>query len=168
MLTYGPFYPTSVSLDTSNGGTMPWSVPDNIKTENGLSSYVNIHGGNQLTEIIKAAFDLSSIPDDAMVVGLLVEWKKKRQVGLDCVDRTMQLYVCGVLSGDNKAVAGMWPVSLTWVPYGSATDLFGIGPISVAVLKDSGFSVGLSTQETAGDSIGTAYLDACRLTVFTA
>jgi hypothetical protein len=164
--TFGPVYPSTVT-NLANGGT-PWVNPGNAATEDGHNVYCNLPANGKSSILLATGFDFGAIPDAATILGVRIEWKKKRYVPPDCADLTMRLALVGALAGTEHAITpAYWPVPLTWVSYGSATDLFGLA-LTAADIKNSGFGAGLAAKEMVGDSSGTIAVDACRITIYTA
>lgn len=160
----GPFFPTVVANDAASG-TKAFVNPAGAKAEGGTASYVNFRGGNAVSNLLKAtAFkdangNAPAIPAEALNVVALFEWRKKRQVSVQADDAAARLVTAGAIGADDKSVAGHWPTDpgFTYVGYSWA--------VTPTVANDAGFGAAIAAKEVAGDSVGDATVDACRLTI---
>lgn len=158
----GPFFPTTVVNDTAIG-TKAFVNPAGVQSEGGTASYVNFRGGNSVSNFLKAtAFkdangNAPAIPAEALNVVALFEWKKKRQVGVQADDAAAMIVTAGTIGSDDKSVAGHWPTAFAYVGYSWT--------VTPADANDAGFGAAIAAKEVAGDSIGDATVDTCRLTI---
>lgn len=105
----------------------------------------NLGIGDTLTGILKCTGLSSSIPASATIDGIQIRVEKFASVS-GVVDDKIQLYVAGVLSGDNNADGVTnWPTADpdTYVTYGGVTDLWGLA-LTAAQVNAVNFGVGVS------------------------
>lgn len=158
----GPFFSTNVVNDASIG-TKAFVNQAGVQAEGGTASYVNFRGGNAASNFLKAmAFkdangNAPAIPAEALNVVALFEWRKKRQVGVQADDAAARLVTAGAIGSDDKSAAGHWPTVLTYVGYSWT--------VTPADANNAGFGAAIAAKEVAGDSMGDATVDTCRLTI---
>src|SRR3546814_2518605 len=87
-------------------------------------------------------FDLSAVPDGAVIVGIEVRIQKIRGGATSVTDQTVRLVSGGILVGDNKPNATDWETYLTEtdVDYGGAGDDWNAS-LTAADVKNSGFGI---------------------------
>lgn len=82
---------------------------------------------NEEYDYIGGGFDLSSLPDGAVINGLTLTIERRRQNGTAVLqDALTQFSINGsTFVGDNKALAQNWPTTDEQIVYGGPTDLWG-------------------------------------------
>lgn len=105
------------------------------------------------------------MPAAAPITGILVEVKKQATSGQLVVDVSVRLYINGVVSGNNNALAGDWiDTGLTYYSYGGSSDTWGLS-LTGADVNNANFGVAFASQKDGGGT-QTGNLDAFRITVF--
>lgn len=165
-------YPGSGTNDASVG-TAAWSNPGNIVADD--TSYASrqwTSGFPQVSQYLKGTnFDFSSIPDDAVIVGidLTINCRCAGSPADNVWDNSVRLVKSGTPTGEDKArdVSDKWTVStFTSRSYGGMSDLWGT-TWTVNDIKDSGFGAVMSANVDAPAEIASgAEVDYYTITVY--
>lgn len=165
MASSGPNYPDS-GADDSAVGTLTWSNPGNIVSDDGNYASVAGTSGAQ-THYLKALdFDFALNAGDT-INGITVSiGRYASQAGAlrYVYDYIVQLVVGGSVVGDNKAATTTkWPTSEAAASYGGSSDLWGLTP-TASQINGTDFGVVLSCK-IYGATGATAYVDYITVTV---
>jgi len=157
------------AIDDASIGTTVWDNPSYATFNDGVD-YADTAPDVVASHFLDATFNFASvgIPAYATINGVEVQF----QVASDptqadsAQDNSVRLLLGGTPAGSDYANVGTaWPSSPTWVTYGGATDLWGLGLISVADVVDPNFGAAISAQSlTGGTYIAQVY--ACQITVY--
>ena len=143
-------------------GTRLWANPTNIYTSNNL--YANSFlESDELSHWLRATNFGFTIPDGATIDGIKVEYEKKASAfGIE--DSAVKIVKAGSEAGDNKARAEYWSTTEGYVPYGGATDKWGLTWTPAQInAEDFGVSMAVYYGE---DESARAYVDHIRVTVY--
>jgi len=116
--------PGTISNTTPDAGQTSWNNPDNAKIEDGVITSTRCPGVG--TTLLKATNFGFKIPLAATIVGIKVRVKENENTAV--MDRSVVLFdlngsSVGVTDHANLLVD--WPTPLSFVTYGSETDLWG-------------------------------------------
>lgn len=119
-----------------------------------------------LSEYLKATDFGFNIPSGATIDGIVVEVEKKYDT-YTVQDAVVKIVKGGSLTGTNKAIAGDWSSTESYITYGSSTELWGT-TWSYGDINSSNFGVALSCEGTQvfPPGAGVANVDHIRITVY--
>lgn len=150
------------------GMPITWTNLGNAQTSNDqYATASDATGYWRATQGLKATGFGFSIPEDAVIDGVVVEIEK-RQSGPSVVDYLVKLVVGGTVQGDDKKDGStQWPTSDAYRTHGGATDLWGLS-LTAAQINASNFGVVISAYMCAWSppTPVTAYIDHIRITVY--
>lgn len=110
-------------------GTTVWANVNNAKlSDNTYANNYPTYGGIQISNYLKATNFGFVIPDGVTIKGILVEIEKKQASTshADILDEEVKIVKAnGTIGTENKATSTQWPLTDTYLPYGSATNLWG-------------------------------------------
>ena len=160
----GPNNPAA-SANDAGVGTIAWTNVGNALASDDARSSAALPALNASNYLKVTGFSFS-IPDTAMVNGIVVE-AEKRQSGLtgNIRDNAVRIVKGGVIGSADRSSASDWPTSDSYSSYGSASDLWGAG-WAPSDINSSNFGVAISAQETSGLVSRTAEVDHVRVTVY--
>jgi hypothetical protein len=159
MSTAGPNSP-STAADDSTTGTIAWSNPGNVTASDNTYATAGM-AGSQISHYLTAAGFGFSLPSDATVQGILVEWERKLGSGTDCRDNAVRIIKGAVIGSTDRSAGGNWPGSEAYASYGGSSDLWGL-TWTAADVNASNFGAALSATTTSG---GQAAVDHVRITI---
>jgi hypothetical protein len=113
--------------DPSNGGLIPWISPEAATVCNSSSATARVRRfeGGLTHQLIISDYGFSSIPDDAVVLGITLILTKSRAGHGTAADSLVSLVdENGDIIAENKAAAGIWPAAQT-IAYGDDGDTWG-------------------------------------------
>jgi len=151
--------------DDSGVGTVAWSNPSRVTTEDGTLATAALAAGETSHYVTGTNFaGLSAVPDGAAIVGLVGTVKWQRSLGGSITDSSVKVIVAGAVTGASKATGAALPEALTAVAYGGAADAWG-QTLTGADVKASnfGFAFAATNPGAGGD---TASADAILATVY--
>lgn len=128
-ITVGPNSASSASSESSPG-EIAWVSPNDAKVSDGVYSFSStaipffpFSTTSRRLKLIDFGF---SIPNDAVIKGILVEVQRKEAHlnGGGASDNEIKLVKGGSITSLNKAVAGVWPTSEAFSSYGGEYDLW--------------------------------------------
>lgn len=155
MAPSGPLYP---SISTDQGGTNPWSNPNNVFVQDGLVATANFgafNKGTVPTDNLQITGFNFAIPSTGIIDGIYVE-----MYGSGGGNANGMSLTAGNGSGKNIN----WP-SNDWIGYGGAADLWGTTNLTPALINASTFGVTVNSATTS-PSGGSASIDCVRITVY--
>lgn len=158
----GPNSP-DLGEDDSSVGTIAWSNPGNVISSN--NSYATFTpGGPSVTSHYLKATDFDFSIPSGVITGVLVQIEKNwNGQSMATTDSTVKLVKGGVVSGDNKALAGDWPTTDTYSIYGGSTDLWGL-TLTPNDINAANFGVVISA--TGSGALNISSVDHIHITVF--
>lgn len=164
MSSIGPYSPTTVV--SAAPGDVAWSTPSNAASSNNSYATVTLSGAANLSEYLKATDFGFNIPSGATIDGIVVEVEKKYDT-YTVQDAVVKIVKGGSLTGTNKAIAGDWSSTESYITYGSSTELWGT-TWSYGDINSSNFGVALSCEGTQvfPPGAGVANVDHIRITVY--
>jgi len=161
-----PCYPTTAASNNT-AGTIPWVNPGNILTDNGSNSQTTLTTiANQSYYLLGTNFQFN-IPTTSTVLGIKAEIKKQTglcTIGANIRDAEVTLWKDPFAVGSNKATAANWPLTMQYVTYGGATDLWGT-TWTASEINSPTFGVAVRARDTANLTCR-ALVDTVRLTVY--
>ncbi|MCX6231168.1 MAG: hypothetical protein NTZ33_06450 [Bacteroidetes bacterium] len=148
----------------SIGTGTAWTNPTYILTENGICGTVNLTSYAYSCYLFGRQGNVT-IPSNATVNGIIVEVKRNAP-SYGIRDYSVSLYYGG-LAGTAKTVASNVPYALTWISFGSATDLWGLTTAQLAPSLVNDMNFGACYKAMAYQS-GTfaCNVDCIRMTVY--
>lgn len=140
-----------------------WGSPNNIKVVDGSAATASVDGSD--TGPIEALNFGFAIPTNAEILGIQVEWRKRRDVGGGCTMSDSGVYLLKASStvGSDKST-GCWGTSYGYSTYGGPTDLWGT-TWTPAQINSSSFGASLSAHDTGGN-LYSLYIDHVRILVY--
>lgn len=155
---------STVANDNSIG-VAAWTGLTNIASSNNVDATVTNSPGD-ISQYLKQTNYPFSIPAGSIILGIEVYIEHRANGNGSTEDYAVYLVKGGVISGNNKAVAGSWPGSDTGRTYGGPTDLWGLTLTRADVLA-SDFGCVIATQETEDKSDNdTARIDVSTIRVY--
>lgn len=115
----------------------------------------------QISNYLKATNFGFAIPSDASIAGVTVAIERSSNTLNGTHDSSIRLVKGGVISGNDKAAAGLWPTSDAVATYGSSTDLWGL-TLTPTDVNLSTFGVVISS---VADLASTAQIDYISMTI---
>lgn len=153
MANLGPLPAATFATDAALGA-IAWTGAGNAAaSDNSYATSILLLG--QITNYLKATGFGFSIPQGATIMGITVNIERSTTVLNATHDNSIRLVKGGVIAGDEKAVAGLWPTSDAVATYGSASDLWG-QTWTPNDINSANFGVVLSA---IADIAGTAQID---------
>ena len=166
MSSSGPNYPSTAVNDTSTG-TIPWVTPELAETDNDVGTQAWFDRTGQYSNWLKVTDFGFAIPGAAVIDGIVVKVKRKRDSTLFGIfDKKISLVKAGSILTYYKANPGSWYTAFTEGNYGGVSDLWDT-TWAPAQINASDFGVAVSAWSTAGSSgSNNAHIDYVRVTVY--
>jgi len=167
MASQGPNLAGTGADDSSNGGIAAWKTPGKITAEDGTTASALLRN-LQVSHWLKASRFGFTIPAGSTINGIKVEVKKADSLRVSS-DSDVRIMKGGVVGGTQEAnVDTGWPTALTWITYGSATDLWGLAwtPADINALNFGVVVAGISDTGLPRPPDGHPAVDAIRVTIF--
>ena len=159
----GPNLPLTGS-NVTGIGTVAWSTPGNIISDNNIYATVAVSGGN-ISNYLQATNFGFNIPATATINGIQVtisRFENNQGSGTDVRDNVVRLIKNGTVTGTNNAITGTdWPTSETTQGYGGAANLWGT-TWNAADINAVNFGVALAVNSS---NSRTASVDYIQITV---
>jgi len=137
------------NINASSATASTWANLANISNEDGV--YTSTYLSKSTTSgLLLAKFNLSAIPDDAIIKGVELIVKRRSYDKNDITrDNSISIYSgASTKVGDDKSTGDLWGTLLSSVSYGGSTDLWGLA-LTPAYLKSADFGIGIKTQNTS-------------------
>jgi hypothetical protein len=116
---------TTFSNDVSYG-TKAWTFMSNALASDDSKAIVAAPVGvPAVSNYLKGLALSSPVPVGATILGVEVRIEKS-QGGAGFTDDTIKLVKAGVVSGNNKSTAEVWPAADAYTVYGGSTELWGL------------------------------------------
>lgn len=160
MTTAGPKFPSTGANDASFGDHS-WLNPTRVTAEDGSDASVSVSSFFSSNYLKATGFGFS-VPSNAVIDGVQVEWKLK---GIDstAIVQRVALVVSGSVSGTAKTPGTSLTTTLTWYAYGGSSDVWGFS-LTPTYVNATGFGFVLSLGASEGNT--TPECDAARVTVY--
>jgi hypothetical protein len=147
-------YGSVFSSDSSNGGNRSWSNPSNAQSSDNNYATASLTSSGDLTRYLKAEGYGFSIPVGATINGIQVNIERKQACAVgscssSVTDSEVKLLKGGAVVGNNKASATHWPLTDTFISYGSPSDLWGT-TWTVSDINNANFGAVLSAHRSTG------------------
>ena len=149
---------TAASVARSGSGGQ-WTGPNEAKASDDSYAWISLAKSYYSDYLRLMNFDFSSIPDDAILDGIVVKIERKAGIASNICDSVVRIH-----NGTNKASATKWGTSESSPTYGGSTDKWGTS-YDIEDIQDSGFGVDISVQNDS-DAITTAYIDCVWIKVY--
>ncbi|MEO1049133.1 MAG: hypothetical protein AAFX87_00815 [Bacteroidota bacterium] len=159
--------PTDPSNGTDNNveGTVSWVGTGTAGASDDFKSTATATTLGELSHFLVVSDLGFSIPAGVTICGITVEIEKSASGLLqDVKDRAVNIVKGGVITGNNNALPGIWPVSDAYFSYGGSSDLWG-ETWTVSDINASDFGVGISVTLSGFGALPTASIDHIRVTV---
>lgn len=160
----GPSNP-STTADDSSVGTISWTNPENITSSDDSRSTVTFSAVNEITHYLNATSFGFTIPSDATISGIKIEWEKFVDGGQIVIDDAIRVIKGGVIGLTDLKNASSWPQTEAYVTYGNSSYLWG-ETWTVGDINSAGFGAALSAKCTATCSGRKGLVDNVRITVY--
>jgi len=146
-------------------GSIAWTNPGNAISDNSTYATVSL-SNNALSNYLVATGFGFSIPADAIISGIKVEWEKKSSsTSTNNKDNAIRIVKNGTIGTTDKSSTTAWSnLNDVYVTYGGNTDLWG-ETWTAADINASAFGAALSAKRTSSSS-NTLSVDAVRITVY--
>ncbi|MBS1983098.1 MAG: hypothetical protein JST16_02905 [Bdellovibrionales bacterium] len=148
-------------MSTSGNGTA-WANASNATTSNNSYATVALTSATVSVNLAATGFGFS-IPSDATVTGIKVEWEKKVSAGATAFDNSIRIIKGGTIGSTDKSSGTAWGTSDAFSTYGGSSDLWG-ETWTASDINSSNFGAALSARSTSGTS-RTYSVDSVRITV---
>lgn len=166
MATSGPNFTTAGTNDAAIG-TLAWSNPGNIVSDNGTGATCSKSGtGLAISNYLKGLTYGFAIPTSATINGITLEIDRLKNNFGTITDNTVSLVKAGSVVGSNKATGTAWPTGAGGIAtYGSASDLWGT-TWTPSDINNANFGAVLATNETGTAKFpATGNVDFFRITI---
>lgn len=168
--TNSPVSATNTMCAFAYSSTVGYTPAGNVTvSDNVYATAVHCDCCDQNTQCLTVSDFGFTIPSGAVIDGIVLEVEKKRTAGGSSgivEDNGLQIMKDGVLTGPNKSQYGIdWPLTDTYVTYGSSTDLWGT-TWTPADINASNFGVSLASISYVCGATITTRIDHVRITVY--
>lgn len=166
----GPNY-ASTAVDDAGTGTLTWTSPGNATATDNQKASVALTKNTGISHYIKATGFGFSIPQDAQIDGVVVEWEKSDSLDAgagETRDNAVRIVKSDVIGATDKSNTNNWTTTDTFVSHGASTDLWG-ETWTAADINSSTFGAAISAKNvkiSGGGAATTAYVDSVRITVY--
>lgn len=166
MSVAGPQNPGTMTNNTS--GDIGWTNPSNVQYSDDIYSTISLSGISNLSHDLLTTNYGFSIPSGATINGIIVEVEKKNVpdgLGGQTDDTSAKMIKGGTITGNNKAIAGNWSTTESFVSYGASNDLWGTSWTYTDInASNFGFAFQVTGSGTLGR--GNPHVDNIRITVY--
>lgn len=164
MASQGPNNPSAAADDTSIG-TLSWTTPTNVYSNNGARAYRGPMNSGEKTYYLKVTGFGFSIPSGATIDGIVVEYERNAPFSSGSIkDYAVRIVKGGAIGATDRSTATAWPGSEAYESHGGASDLWGESWTD-GDINASNFGVAISAQCTASSG-DYAQIDHVRATVY--
>lgn len=159
--------PPVTTANSTAVGTIDWTNPGNaVQSDTVLAT--NVLTTSATGHYMTATNFGFNVPAGATIFGVMVDIQRDQTGSGTTVDNSIKLIDnTSTITGTDHAIAGTWPVSLTWQSYGNTAggDLWGVA-LTPTIVNSANFGVAISAKNTSGASSITAQIDCVRITIF--
>lgn len=168
--TNSPVSATNTMCAFSYSSTVGYTPAGNVTaSDNVYATASHCDCCDQNTQCLTVSDFGFAIPIGAVIDGIVLEVEKRRSAGGSSgivEDNGLQIMKGGALVGPNKSQYGIdWPLTDTYVSYGSSTDLWGT-TWTAADINASNFGVSLASISYVCGATITTRIDHVRMTVY--
>ena len=164
----GPLAP-SIETNVDDGGTgNQWPVTSGypltrVETLDDVGTACDISSANETSDILRLTGFGFTIPDDATILGITVQYRRAESGTVNVHDNSVQLCYNAQAMGNDKANGSRWATfysgtNYQTVTYGSSDDLWGLSNLTPAMINDSSFGVQVQVQNESSYLV-TVYID---------
>lgn len=151
-------------VDDSSIGVDTWSNPANAISSDNTYATCSVVANYMLSHYLKATNFGFSVPTEATINGILVEFEVKESLGSDKVSSNgVRIVKGGTIGSVNKWDGIEWSTTDTYKSYGSSSDLWG-ETWTPSDINSSNFGVVLQVSSNSGG--GDAYVDHIQIKVY--
>lgn len=137
-------------------GVVAMSNPSNAGTSD--NSYVTaVLLLTQISNYLMATNFNFNIPLDATITGVTLSCERSSNTLNGTQDSSVRLVKGGVISGNDKASASLWPTADAVATYGSSTDLWGL-TLTPTDINASNFGVVINAVATLASTLQIDYI----------
>jgi hypothetical protein len=156
--------PSSV-VDNSSVGTVAWTNPGNVSVVDGTFATATVTNTSaQTTHYIVATGMGFSIPANATIAGITVEWDRKVNTASNTADNAVRLVKAGSIETTDRSSGSTWQTGLNYIQYGGTSDLWG-DTWTPSDINSAGFGAAISAKTTSAVN-RTFSIDWVRITVY--
>ncbi|MFA5392222.1 MAG: hypothetical protein WC306_00805 [Candidatus Paceibacterota bacterium] len=165
----GPSY-ASTAVENTSIGTISWSNYNYATSTDNSKASVVLTKNSGISYYIKATDFGFSLPLNARIDGITVEWEKSDNLdgGLgETRDYAVRIVQEDTIGSTDQSNANNWTTTDTFVSYGSTSYLWGLS-WTAANINNSTFGAAISCRNTkisGGGAATTAYIDSVRITI---
>ncbi len=164
---------TGTGANDASAGSSAWSNPGNITSDDNNYAEIGIgQHGNTTSQYLKATNFGFSIPSDAIIQGIKVEWRRffvYSGPSSGASDIEIKLVKAdGTIAGTNKSAGAGWAGAEQVDAFGGISDSWG-ETLTAADINDVDFGTVLRAQimgTTGSPATGYARVDHCQMTVY--
>jgi len=167
--TAGPSY-ASTAVNDAGIGTLAWTTPGNATTTNDSKASVVLTKNTGVSNYIKATGFNFSVPSNARIDGITVEWEKSDSLDGgtgETQDNAVRIVKTDAIGATDLSNISNWTTTDTFVSYGGAANLWG-DTWTAADINGSTFGAAISAKNvkvSGGGAATTAYVDSVRITI---
>jgi hypothetical protein len=148
-------------------GTVAWQNPGEIVTPGSPYATATLTQGSLYSNYLQGTQYGFNIPGDTTITG--IEVRVNRRIddhNANILDNQIRLVKAGVIVGENRANALVWPIAFTLATYGGPTDLWGTD-WTPAEINSPDFGVVLAAyRSNSGGNLRQAVVDSMQITVY--
>ncbi len=154
------------STNNTSYGSIAWSGYQNGTTNDSSTPNVTTTGTTASNYLVVDGLQFD-IPENATIVGVQAFVDKQRNSGAtgEVEDNSVRLFVNGVATGTNMALAGSWDTVYLNYEYGGITDTWGTA-LTPAMVNSNNFGIGLAVQGNVGGADRQANIDYMQMNVY--
>jgi len=164
----GPNSPSAATADSSSGGSVTWTNPTNVYTNDNVLYATASGGGGATTYYLNATGFGFSIPTGVTINGIVVEVDRKSSDSgpvKNIVDYRVRIVKGGNVGATTREdTSTKWPTSDAYATYGTQTDLWG-DSWAGSDINNVNFGVAIAATLNGSQS-RTASIDHIRITVY--
>jgi len=167
--TAGPSY-ASTAVNDAGTGTLAWTTPGNATATDDSKASVALTKNTGISNYIKATGFGFSVPSNARIDGITVEWEKSDNLDGgtgETQDNAVRIVKTDAIGATDLSNVSNWTTTDTFVSYGGTTNLWG-DTWTAADINDSTFGAAISAKNvkvSGGGAATTAYVDSVRITI---
>ena len=167
--TAGPSY-ASTAVNDAGTGTLAWTTPGNATATDDSKASVALTKNTGISNYIKATGFGFSVPSNARIDGITVEWEKSDNLDGgtgETQDNAVRIVKTDAIGATDLSNISNWTTTDTFVSYGGAANLWG-DTWTAADINGSTFGAAISAKNvkvSGGGAATTAYVDSVRITI---
>ena len=167
--TAGPSY-ASTAVNDAGTGTLAWTTPGNATATDDSKASVALTKNTGISNYIKATGFGFSVPSNARIDGITVEWEKSDSLdggAGETQDNAVRIVKTDAIGATDLSNVSNWTTTDTFVSYGGVANLWG-DTWTAADINGSTFGAAISAKNakvSGGGAATTAYVDSVRITI---